>query len=1296
TFFIHVEDNDNFIRFAEDNAVEFQEGQGAIEIFLEATATGVTASSTVVRLLDGEGNPLPPDRNGRYSGSSGVQFPKLAHGPSYLDEIRVVFDPETKVTSALRESWWNAGYIENRNRGRPYTLYIGEDDDNFTDDVLIYEIRNVRLRPDRWGGLLENPLRWKFTVKDNDEGGWIEFAGAESFVSEGGAGNSTDLDIYLRQPIEAEDTKVDLTFGGDTVMGMDYTVTSTPGNAYDSATDILTFPANTEKVTLTITSAADDSVFLGSKEIILELSERIGTGDELPENWNIRSGGNRHTVTIVDDDGRLAFAASESTLAEEPASGEATSPSVPINLTLSPIASELKLDVNISGTATATDDYTLALTSPSGATYAGEILTIPANTSEVIFTLQSVDDALADSAETVTLTLAERSGGDAFPEGFQFSGAVSHTVTITDAESRVGILEARKNATLNEPSTGQNSSIPGGVSFGAIGAGGGPNTDPQADAAAAAVLASAMTEDITLEVSQALVTGDTAIPGDQRNLPANPDGSEDYVGTLVIDKDTGLGSLNITVREDEFPEGQEWFFLRILDPNGDLPAGWTIDTAHDEFRVVIFGNDNAVRFAEWPRNGTKSVSALEAVVAEGHSTRMTLLASHIPPGFGLGDDNSGINVLIDVPEQYREDINISNAEYSRSSYDGNGNFFFRRSIRNPVFSPRPHETGMYFEGINAANIAASLVIEVLNDVDTGGPEGEEVIPITVMNVESPSAAERAWGTVANVPDGGDRNGNGVVPTSTTFMLTIPDKLDNIFFKSDGSRVVSGGMVDVEVLIVPRLSAASSVLLTSTSSTVTVTGSQYDSATNVLTLPAGVDKVTLSVEATGSGIQTLRLAPRSSSPLPSSHRIGTRNTHDVILGQTIGFAENAPEEAREGGRTIDIPIESSAALPENVNLTVSVSGTAEPGDYTIQGTGHASGAGTLMLPRNATGGRLTFTANPDLDADPETVRIELTGTLPSGYDFRNRVHTVNITEPPTVQFVNGGQQRIYEGESISATLELSRVLEPNLMIPLIVQLGSRHDYYSIGATGSGGVNINRITNIDVRNQRKARIDFGQRLTNGSATLTITAREENEDTLDESITISIDSDNLPLNYVAGEADTWTISIIDNDKTIQFGESNIDIREPGRGDTLGNSHENGFMDGCASVPQECVVRYFDVVFDGIPTEPFNVRFRKYSDQESRNAFDSLIRATDWGYPTFQRITPADATTRYRGGYIIQVPILVRHNNDSAPDRHWGMKILPDGLPRGWSLGETRDMIVTIPCNDNLSCRDGNANSR
>ena len=119
--------------------------------------------------------------------------------------------------------------------------------------------------------------------------------------------------------------------------------------------------------------------------------------------------------------------------------------------------------------------------------------------------------------------------------------------------------------------------------------------------------------------------------GDQLNVD-NPDGSEDYVvGDLVIDADTGLGSFNITVNEDDFPEGAERIGLRISDPDNNLPAGWTIDGANDDFLLWIVANDNAARFAEWPRGNPGSFAPLSAIVGEGGTANMAVLLDHIAP-----------------------------------------------------------------------------------------------------------------------------------------------------------------------------------------------------------------------------------------------------------------------------------------------------------------------------------------------------------------------------------------------------------------------------------------------------------------------------------------------------------------------------------------------------------------------------------------------------------------------------------------------------------------------------------------
>ena len=478
SYTINITDNNRGVTFASDNSVEFTEGEGTIELFLGADDGGVAlgwAETGRARLLDGEGNHLPSDGS-----STGVRFP-VSPGGQHLTTIHTVFpyrlgEYVREVVSTSNYSSTFLSGAQDLNNGKPYTLFIGEDD-NFTDDVFIYEIYRGVLSLRRSWGSVQLPLRWKFTVKDNDIGGFIEFAESESSISEAPADNSTDITIYLRKPLPSE-TKVALSFGG-TATSADYTVT---GDTYDSSSNILTFPANEDKVILTVTADDDEAFTPGGKTVTLDLAALTGA-DALPDGWSVRSGASRHTVAITDDESLIEFVSADSMIVEvDPAGSSATDGVATVSLTLPPLSNDLKLNVAIAGSATLTDDYTI--TAPG---YESGVLTIPAMDTSVDFTVTAVDDTLSDSAETVVLTLSERTVPDAFPTGVNFGDLFSHTVTITDDESKVGITQARKDGTLNEPSTGQNWRIT--VPVGALG------TD-SADA-----LAEVMTEDVILEVS---------------------------------------------------------------------------------------------------------------------------------------------------------------------------------------------------------------------------------------------------------------------------------------------------------------------------------------------------------------------------------------------------------------------------------------------------------------------------------------------------------------------------------------------------------------------------------------------------------------------------------------------------------------------------------------------------------------------------------------------------------------------------------------------------------------------------
>ena len=407
---------------------------------------------------------------------------------------------------------------------------------------------------------------------------------------------------------------------------------------------------------------------------------------------------------------------------------------------------------------------------------------------------------------------------------------------------------------------------------------------------------------------------------------------------------------------------------------------------------------------------------------------------------------------------------------------------------------------------------------------------------------------------------------------------------------------------------------------------------------------------------------------------------------VPQGNTVGFAGSVPAEIELAeGEAVPIPVNVSAAPPGNATVTVSVSGTAEPGDYAIQGAGYDPDTGILTLSQlsRSSEGRLTFTANSDSVAEDETARIELTGTLPSGFVFWEHVRTIRIVEARTVQFASGGTPRIYEGESASIGLRLSQALTSDVTIPLLVQSGSP-DAFDIRATAPNGASVSI-------NGRKVDVSFDQSGDDDSVTLTMTAIED-IDFDDETVTVAIDSANLPSHYSAGANDTWTVNIIDNDKTIEFTLSLARFEEPRPGETRGHSFGNIFSwrgldeKTCAELPNECVVRWFQLSFDGVPTEPFNVKTRMYSSSEARATH--WMHYWEFSWPPTWQITSESIVERSGSRGRVNIPVLIRHDDEAETSEFWGMRLLPDGLPRGWKVGARDGMRFVIPCNDGHSC--------
>lgn len=196
------------------------------------------------------------------------------------------------------------------------------------------------------------------------------------------------------------------------VVSLSYTGTATSGSDYSSLSTQVTIPAGQSSVTLTV-RPVDDTLSESSESVIATLQSSSA--------YNLDSSRSGATVTIADNDRVLpaiSIRASDAVAAETRTGQTANRGQYQVTRTGS-TTSSLTVYYSVSGSATNGSDYSRL----SGS------VTIPAGRTSVTFSVNPVDDALAEGTENVVLTLASRSNYsiDAARE--------SATVTIQDNEA---------------------------------------------------------------------------------------------------------------------------------------------------------------------------------------------------------------------------------------------------------------------------------------------------------------------------------------------------------------------------------------------------------------------------------------------------------------------------------------------------------------------------------------------------------------------------------------------------------------------------------------------------------------------------------------------------------------------------------------------------------------------------------------------------------------------------------------------------------------------------------------------
>ena len=220
------------------------------------------------------------------------------------------------------------------------------------------------------------------SITDDDQPALTFSVAPATILEDGGTATVTLAASNSR----AVDVIIALSLAGTATEDMDYTIDSKS----------LTLPANSASVTATVTATADS---LDDNNETVEITARAG-GNTV---------GTPQTVTISQAPPTLSLAVSQTSIAE--AVGTST---VTVSTAGTTFDTDQTIMLNLAGTATQTDDYTVSSTS----------LTLPANATSVTATVMAVQDTIDEPDETVLIT-ASHDGSTIGPE----------TVTITDDDA---------------------------------------------------------------------------------------------------------------------------------------------------------------------------------------------------------------------------------------------------------------------------------------------------------------------------------------------------------------------------------------------------------------------------------------------------------------------------------------------------------------------------------------------------------------------------------------------------------------------------------------------------------------------------------------------------------------------------------------------------------------------------------------------------------------------------------------------------------------------------------------------
>ena len=1061
------------------------------------------------------------------------------------------------------------------------TFYVNVTNDNFDEpieafDITLSEGANF---PSNWTLREEVAYRLVIPVDENDTIGTIGFdLNAVATVTEGASfaspptpTNAIELPINIF-PALSENIMLAISVTGDGVQDGEYNIYTITASGATYANGFLSIPSGTTETSFVFATRDDEESEI-NEEAIVTLS------GELPPRLSFAE--RSRTITIIDDDRKIGFAASTDTVNRTSVFEDVGA----VTLTVVPVV-PFSGDGTLEWSASPTDSL-------SGAT-SGSIDLNQGDTSKT-FTISVNDDSTLENSEEITITLAAGS----LPPGWQLDDD-SHVIAVAPSDGTLEFASSFADTTAVEGDM------------------------------VAVTLSSdidAPSDGLPITVSVAPQGGDAAAEDVMfSELQTIPAGQREH-------------SFNIEIREDDTYEGAAEEFLVGIAAGMDFPNGWgTVST--DTRTITVSADDNTIRFAqamltvsEDPgffgtantrmfrididaalptaaditinfdgnhedgdysidvsdgdkasgtsyANGVLTIGAgdgqiemkitanPDAMEADNEVFTLTFDGSSLPEGLHLEDPPSSLEITIEDAEsvvgfkeafsrmaenvgmvelevvagfEAPEDItlNVTVQDIAPTAFTATATKDYVL-VTTRLTIPKGQKTGTVqlnimddndMEG-GESNESVELIISASGSLPDGWrisiPEHE----LTIENDDSVVGFAAYTGIVFN-------NLGGAVNEPIVF-----EDAENVFVRVQSTQPAPMGGFDLKY----QVTSGASQLASTHQGVATITFPGENGGDTVADFNiTWMDDSTPEPEAT----VTLKLL-QTDSNLPDGWTFGKQEyTFDLVDDDNrIGFAASSSdvaENVQDGMASVMVNVNGSAP-PSNITLDVSVETS---GTTATEGSedDYLPLSPSLTISTSQTQGAIQIGIVNDSkrESDEDVVlSIAASGDLPRGWSLGTMSHTLTIKDDDReVSFADGAPSEIMEdGVSVSAELQIMPPLAADVTIPLFITGDS--DAYTISTSPASAA---LSTRPDNQRSWNGTVSFVQ-ADGDSVTFSIVPKKE-EDRTDDSITVAIDAANLPYGYSVGSNPSWELNIVDIDKRV------VSFTDERRGDVS----EDGF---------------------------------------------------------------------------------------------------------------------------------------